>query len=116
MPLDKNLESIYIRAANLIYDLNFRRRISEEEKVFLLNLLERTIYKKDESKQLEVLKRWMAGYNDSELDQIIKATLLAADWSEGESAAFNTQVIVDLLEAREDMDDAGDKSGGEEFE
>ncbi len=116
MPLDKNLESIYIRAANLIYDLNFRCRISEEEKVFLLNLLETTIYKKDKNRLIEVLKRWMAGYDSSELDQIIKETLLAVDWSDEKSLAFNTEIIDDLLDAREDTVEGPDKTGGRKLE
>lgn len=116
MPLDKNLERIYIQLANLIYDLNFRYRISEEEKVFLLNLLEIIIYNKDKPQLLGVLKLWMDNYNASELDQIIKATLLATDWTDGEAEAFNIQVIIDLLDAKEDIGDAEHETGGEEFE
>ncbi|HNX29701.1 MAG TPA: hypothetical protein PKN87_09900 [Syntrophomonadaceae bacterium] len=111
-----NLEQIYHQTANLIYDLFYRYRISEEEKVFLLNLLEMTFYKKDKPQLLEVLKRWNDGFNDSELDQIIKATLLAADWSDEQSFLFNTQVIADLIDAREQMDNEGENTGGDENE
>lgn len=116
MPLDKNLERIYIQSANLIYDLNFRRQISEEEKVFLLNLLEIIIYKKDKPQLLKTLKRWMQVYDLFELDQIVKATLLAADWTDEEAEAFNIQVIIDLLDAKEGISDAKHETGGEKFE
>lgn len=113
---DKNLERIYHQTANLIYDLGYRNQISAEEKIFLLNLLEITIYKQDQPQLLKVLKRWMNGFNDGELDQIIKATLLAADWTDEQSALFNIQVITDLIDSRERMEETGENTGGNENE
>ena len=115
MARDKNLERIYHQTANLIYDLCYRHRISEEEKLFLLNLLEMKIYNKEKPQMLEVLKRWMNSFNDSELDQIIKATSLAADWSKEQSVLFNTQLITDLLDSREEMEIEGESTGGGEI-
>lgn len=94
---DKNLEQIYLNTANLIYELSYRLKIDEEEKIFLLNLLELTVNKKDKPEFLAVLKQWMKGFNNSELDEIIKATLLTIDWSDEESLQFNTKIINDLI-------------------
>lgn len=107
------LEQIYHQTANLIYDLYYRYRISEEERVFLLNLLETAIYKNDRPQLLELLKRWNANFNDSEHDQIIKATLLVTDWSDEQSVLFNTKVISDLIKAKESEEADWKDTGGE---
>jgi hypothetical protein len=41
--------------------------------------------------------------------------LLAADWSKEQSVLFNTQLITDLLDSREEMEIEGESTGGGEI-
>lgn len=103
----KNLEQIYHQTANLIFDYNYKYNITEEEKIFLLNLLELAIYKKDKPQFLAALKQWITKYDNSETDQIIKATLLAIDWSDEKSLLFNIQLITELINGKGELSQGG---------
>ncbi len=103
----KNLEQIYHQTANLIFDYNYKYYITEEEKVFLLNLLELAIYKKDKPQFLAALKQWMSRYDNSETDQIIKATLIAVDWADEESLLFNMRLITELINEKGNLSQGG---------
>ena len=107
MVVDKNAEQIYLKTANLIYELRYKLKINEDEQIFLLNLLELTVNKKDISEFLDVLKLCMYSYDNSELDEIIKATLLAIDWSDEESLQFNKDIINDLINEKNKLSSGG---------
>jgi hypothetical protein len=107
MVVDKNAEQIYLKTANLIYDLRYKLKINDDEQTFLLNLLELTVNKKDKPEFLKVLKLWMNSYDDSELDEIIKATLLAIDWSDEGSLQFNKDIVIDLINEKNKLSSGG---------
>lgn len=97
---DKNTRQVYLMAANLIYESRYKLKIDEDEQVFLLNLLELTVNKRDEPEFMELLKHWVQNFDDSEVDKIIKATLLAIDWSDKQSLEFNSAIILGLIEEK----------------
>jgi hypothetical protein len=91
---------VYDETVSLIADLGFRNKISIEEMNFLLNLLD-IIFFKPESDFKNILKQWADSNSGSEIDEIIKATLLATDISDSSSLQQSAQLIKELLEARE---------------
>jgi len=91
---------IYDETASLIADLGIRGRITIEEMNFLLNLLEMVLIKKDKKDFINIMKRWKPAQEDNEIDQIIKATLLTIDFNDQSSIEANSEVIIELIDAK----------------
>ncbi|MDD3271331.1 MAG: hypothetical protein PHR04_04430, partial [Syntrophomonadaceae bacterium] len=70
---------------------------------FLLNLLDVVIVKKEQPRLIQTLKNWMNTNEGSEIDEIIKATFLAADFNDQESLEQCLQLVTELLESREEQ-------------
>lgn len=96
-PNDKK-KKIYDETASLIVDLCVRSKIDTEEMNFLLNLLDMAFMHNTDSKLLEVLKLWIPGQKDMELDEIIKATLLAIDFNDQNSLNHAAELIRELVD------------------
>ncbi|MDD2586674.1 MAG: hypothetical protein PHT79_06545 [Syntrophomonadaceae bacterium] len=92
-----NKKKIYDETASLIVDLCVRGRLNSEEMHFLLNLLDMSVLQRDNSGLFAILKVWLKGENDEEIDAIVKATLLAIDFSNQKSLQTNTELIKGLI-------------------
>ncbi len=88
---------IYDETASLIANLYFREQINEEEMYFLLNILELVIIKKDNPDLVDVLKEWIHSERNSDIDQIIKATLLTIDFKDKDSINSKYEIIKELI-------------------
>lgn len=95
--MQKEEKQLYDEAASLIADLALREVISAEEMRFLLTILDLVIIRRDEPELIIFLKQWAQNYNNSETDDIIKATLLALDFNDKESIGMNLNILRDLL-------------------
>jgi len=100
MDYDKKKKKLYDETVSLIADLGFRNRISFDEMNFLLTLLDLIFINKAEKDLITTLKKWVQTNNNSEIDEIIKATLLATDLRVPEAQAKCMEAVLELLEAR----------------
>ncbi len=98
MPInDNNLKKIYNETAGVITKLCFEKRINENEMYFLLNLLDFVCFEKRGDDLIASIVKWQHLNNDSELDEIIKETLLTLDFSSEDSIAKMAAMIQELL-------------------
>lgn len=100
---DTNIKKIYNETASVIMKLCFDKRITEPEMYFLLNLLE-YIWQGRSDELVKVLIEWQARNRQSEIDEIIKETLLTIDFNDNEAIRRITEIIQELLSAQEDKD------------
>jgi hypothetical protein len=101
MNWEERKKKAYDETVGLIADLGFRQRISFEEMSFLLNLLDMVFIQKIDREFISTLRKWMRSYCGSETDDIIKATLLAADFNDSESIMQCMQTVTELMDNRE---------------
>lgn len=106
MIMREQLKKIYDETALLITDLFLKEKLNSEERDFLLSLLEMIIKKQDNPELFDSLKKWMKEKQESELDEIIKATVLAINFEDENSIKENMKIIRELLASREA--DSGD--------
>lgn len=102
---DEKKKKLYTESFSLIADMGFRNKLSIEEMNFLLNLLDVVAVKQEQPRLIQTLKNWVNTNEGSEIDEIIKATLLAADFNNQESLEQCLQLVTELLESR------GEQSG-----
>jgi len=96
--LDHNREKIYDSVADLIFNLHMQKeKLSREEMHCLLSILDLTVMGKKDYGLIGLLKEWKSGDPDSEIDDIVKATLLNIDYSNFDSEQRNIETIRDLL-------------------
>ena len=100
MTFDEKNKRVYAESVSLIADMGFKDKLSIEEMNFLLNLLDVVIVKKEQPRLIQTLKNWMNTNEGSEIDEIIKATFLAADFNDQESLEQCLQLVTELLENR----------------
>ncbi|HWP97927.1 MAG TPA: hypothetical protein VN426_13870 [Syntrophomonadaceae bacterium] len=93
---DQKLRKIYDETASLFVDLSLRGQVTVQEMHFLLNLLDQVVVKGRNPRLLEALGLWQPETLDPELNEIIKATLLALDFQDQEDIADLAQLIRDL--------------------
>lgn len=103
MPLnDTNFKKIYNETASVIIKLCFDKKITEAEMYFLLNLLD-FVWQSNKSDELvNLLIRWQATENQSEIDEIIKQTLLTIDFNDDESINNIKEMIKELIATEKD--------------
>ncbi|HHV16245.1 MAG TPA: hypothetical protein GXX58_06690 [Gelria sp.] len=101
MTLDERRKKVYAESVSLIADMGFRDKLSIEEMNFLLNLLDLVVIKQEQPGLIQTLKNWVSTNEGSEIDEIIKATLLATDFNDEESIEQCLQLVTELLENRE---------------
>lgn len=98
MNFEEQRKKVYDESVSLIADLGFRQRISFEEMNFLLSLLDMVFVHKDTPEFIATLRQWMRNYGGGEIDDIIKATLLATDFNDQESVKQSMQTVAELME------------------
>jgi hypothetical protein len=102
MTFEEKNKKLYAESASMIADMGVRDKLSVEEMKFLLSLLDVVVVKKDQPRLIQTLRNWVETNKDSEIDEIIKATFLAADFTDEESMEQCLQLVTELLESRED--------------
>lgn len=94
-------KQLYDECASLIAILGARSKIESDEMMFLLNLLDYIMSADRNRAFMEVLGLWINGRSSdeegNEIDEIIKATLLTVDFTDGESLDGVIATIRDLL-------------------
>lgn len=100
MIFDEKKKKLYAESASMIADMGVRGKLSVEEMNFLLSLLDIVVVKKDQPQLIQILQNWVNINEGSEIDEIIKATLLAADFNDRESMEQCLQLVTELLESR----------------
>lgn len=101
---DTNFKKIYNETASVIMKLCYDKKITEPEMFFLLNLLDFIWQGNNHNELFNVLIEWQAGYKHSEIDEIIKETLLTIDFNDKEALQRITELIQELLAAKVDED------------
>ncbi len=94
---DTNLKRIYNETASVITKLCLDKKINEKEMYFLLNLLDLIWFEDRGNDLISSIIEWQNHNNDSELDEIIKQTLLTLDFSNDESIRKMANMIQELL-------------------
>lgn len=102
MTFDEKKKKLYAETASMIADMGVRGKLSVEEMNFLLNLLDIVAVKKNQPQLIQTLRDWVNTNEGSEIDEIIKATLLAVDFTDKESMQQCLQLLTELLENREE--------------
>jgi predicted methyltransferase MtxX (methanogen marker protein 4) len=100
MIFNEKKKKLYAESASMIADMGVRGKLSVEEMNFLLSLLDIVVVKKDQPQLIQILQNWVNINEGSEIDEIIKATLLAADFNDRESMEQCLQLVTELLESR----------------
>lgn len=100
MIFDEKKKKLYAESASMIADMGVRGKLSVEEMNFLLSLLDIVVVKKDQPQLIQILQNWVNINEGSEIDEIIKATLVAADFNDRESMEQCLQLVTELLESR----------------
>ena len=101
MIFDEKKKKLYAESASMIADMGVRGKLNVEEMSFLLSLLDVVVVKKDQPRLIQTLRNWVETNEGSEIDEIIKATLMAADFTDEESMEQCLQLVTELLESRE---------------
>lgn len=95
---DHNPKKLYDDVASLIVNLHLRQgRLSREEMHCLLSILDLTMMDKKDYGLIGLLKEWKLSDVDSDIDEIIKATLLNINFTNIDSLQRNIETIRDLL-------------------
>ena len=100
MTFEEKKKKLYAESASMIADMGVRGKLNVEEMHFLLSLLDIVVVKKDQPQLIQILQNWVNINESSEIDEIIKATLLAADFNDRESMEQCLQLVTELLESR----------------
>ena len=100
MAFDEKKKKLYAESASMIADMGVRGKLSVEEMNFLLSLLDIVVVKKDQPQLIQILQNWVNINEGSEIDEIIKGTLVAADFNDRESMEQCLQLVTELLESR----------------
>lgn len=94
-------KKIYDDTATVIMDLFMTGRISSAESHCLLNLLEAVMTKPHLRELIILLKQWQPDMKSSEVDDIIKATLLALDYEDKDDVEHSMALLSELINLRE---------------
>jgi len=95
---DHNQKKLYDNVASLIFNLHIQKgKLNKEEMHCLLSILDFTVMKKNDYGLIGLLKEWKSSDIDSDIDDIVKATLLNIDFTNSDSLQRNMETIRDLL-------------------
>ena len=96
--LDSNRKKIYDEIVNLILNLHLQKNVlTKEEMHCLLSILDLVMMGKDDLGLVSLLREWEDSRPDSELRDIVHATLVNIDFSDMLSQVRNIDTIRDLL-------------------
>lgn len=93
---DQNIKKVYTETASAIFKLHSKNMLSEAEMGFLLNFLDLVIKRKN-ADLINIIRQWNNKNTTSEIDEIIKATLLNLDLSDSSSLVHCKELIEELL-------------------
>ncbi|MDD2620562.1 MAG: hypothetical protein PHC92_07845 [Syntrophomonadaceae bacterium] len=93
-----DIKKIYTETESLIWSMYNQKRLNEQERDFLWNILEMLKNKQIPADLFTLLLQWLDKNTGSSDDQIIKATLLAMDMDDQEALAFNLELVRELLQ------------------
>ncbi|HEX3011755.1 MAG TPA: hypothetical protein VHQ70_06900 [Syntrophomonadaceae bacterium] len=93
---DQNIKKVYDLTANAVLKLRSKNLLSEKEMYFLLDFLDMVI-KRQNSELINAVRDWINNDTTSEIDEIIKATLLNLELSDSSSLAHCKELIEELL-------------------
>ncbi len=96
---EQQVNKIYDETASLIVDLSLRKQISHQEMHFLLSLLDQVVVRGRNHELMRALKAWDPDNLDPEINEIIKATLLALDMRDNETLKSTAVMIEELISA-----------------
>lgn len=94
----EDFKRIYDETASVIWDLFLQNRLTAEERDFLSKLLDAVIIGKNCPSLLDVLRQWHPSQPESELDQIIKATLMAINFRDEDDLQHNVTLLQELID------------------
>lgn len=94
-------QRLYRETAGVIMSWSSRNKITTEEMHLLLNLLEEIAVNHCYPDLLPALKRWQEAELEAGLNEIILATLLAADFRQPEEIANLIYIIDECIEENE---------------
>ena len=95
---DKNLRQVYDKAWAMISSLyNQTAAITQEERYFLLSLLDTVMQGKEQKELLDCLRTWQGGERNEEIDEIVKASILPLDLKDTAAVKQTLTLISDLL-------------------
>lgn len=94
----EDFKRIYDETASVIWDLYLQNRLSAEERDFLSNLLDLVMVRRECPDLLDALRNWQPSQPESELDQIIKATLMAVDFKDKDDLEHSVTLLKELTD------------------
>ncbi|MGI6435791.1 MAG: hypothetical protein ACOX0F_10615 [Syntrophomonadaceae bacterium] len=97
MPTNQYGKKLYDDTATVIMDLFMTGRIDTEELHCLLNLLEAVMIKREQQELIALLKKWRPGIEHTEIDDIIKATLLALNYDDKDDMDHSLALLDELI-------------------
>ncbi|WP_054695825.1 hypothetical protein [Syntrophomonas palmitatica] len=92
---------LYDETASLVADLGLRGRITEDEMLFLLSLLDQVMIKENYPQLIQLLHKWTANQAGSEMNEIIKATVLNLEFSNPQTMQDDLELLQELLATME---------------
>ncbi len=94
---DEMRKRVYDETASLIMTCFYQGKLNDKERDFLFNLLEEVFVFKARPDLLAALKKWChANDADEVMQEIIMATMLAADFSKDDEIADLLAIINDI--------------------
>ncbi|MEN6349851.1 MAG: hypothetical protein ABFD08_10705 [Syntrophomonas sp.] len=92
-----NYKKVFDQTASLIETHFYKKRLSKEERDFLLNLLELVRIRKAPPELFTVLQDWLGSIDESINDQIIKETLLPLNLNEESDLQAALETVKELI-------------------
>lgn len=93
-----DIKKVFTETESLIWTLCDQKRLNEQERDFLWQLLGMLKEKQNPGGLFSVLQQWLDNNTGSPDDQIIKATLLAMDMKDEELIKFNLELLRELMQ------------------
>lgn len=97
--MGNNRKRLYDEAASTIMDLYLNHSIAPEEMQFLLHLLDGVVMKPDQRSLPALLKKWRSLPDSPDVDEIVKATLLATDFNDSDQLSSNLALLEELIQS-----------------
>ncbi|NLJ71545.1 MAG: hypothetical protein GX333_00865 [Syntrophomonadaceae bacterium] len=92
-----NQKKIYNETASVVTKLYYDKKLTEAEMLFLLNFLDFIWLDNKENDLISSIIEWLGLYKNSELDEIIKETLITLDFNNEESIKQMSNLVKELL-------------------
>ena len=101
---DNRLKKLYDSMGTMITNLYMQKgNLSREEMYVLLSVLDYTLMGKSDPSLMALLREWQTNTFDSEINEIIKATLMNIDFKKPASIAKNMEIIRSLIRYNDNL-------------